>query len=88
MKKAQVDPMKVIMLAVILIIVVIVILSIFTNLFGKQAKGLSDTIDRLQDYDNDGKADFLDSCPCDPINAEGCFKKITCKAKDDCSCSK
>ena len=52
MKKAQVDPLKVIMLAVILIIVVIVVISIFTKTFGKQAKGLDQTVEELSKRTN------------------------------------
>jgi hypothetical protein len=65
MKKGQVDPLKIIILAIILLIVVVVVLTVFRQIFGKQTKDISDKVGGLSDFDQDGIADFYDACPCD-----------------------
>lgn len=75
-RKAQVDPLKVIVLAIILLVVAVIILVIFRTIFGKQAKSLEEQVGGLGDCDDDGRANFLDPCPKDPEDGEECYTKL------------
>ena len=79
--KAQVDPLKIIILMIILLVVAVVILAIFRNLIGKEAKEIEKKI-AFQDQDDDGIADFLDSCPCAKNNDKDSAGKCINDDKD------
>lgn len=83
MKKAQADPMKLIVVAVILLIAMVIIIVIFRGLIGKEAKQTEGTIDRIgSDSDNDGVNDIIDFCP---YNSNYARKGDTPhESKDDC----
>lgn len=67
MSRAEADPMKLIVAAVILLIAMIVILVVFRGLFSKEANVTSSNIGKVSsDTDGDGVMDYFDFCPCDP----------------------
>ncbi len=81
MKKAQADPMKLIVVAVILLIAMVVIIMIFRGLIGKEAKQAEGTIDKIgADTDCDGANDIIDYCPKDP----DVTKKSDVSSRSDC----
>lgn len=77
MRKAQVDPMQIIILFIILAIVAGVVIYIFTTQVGKEKGVTEEQIGGLGDADKDGVANFLDKCPNQPGLAEynGCPSK-------------
>jgi hypothetical protein len=74
MKRAQVDPLKIIILFIILAVVAGIIIYIFTTQVGKEAKIVEEQLEALGDEDDDGVANFLDKCPRQPGVSEysGC----------------
>lgn len=83
-KRAQVDPLKVIVSAVILLVVMAVILFVFTDLFGESVGVARDQITGSQDFDGDGTMNMFDKCPC---NADEEPKEGKC-TKDKGVCKK
>ena len=62
-KKAQSDPMKFIIAALIILIVAFIVISLYNNWFGTAKKSGNGIIDMTSiDCDNDGKMYLFDNC--------------------------
>lgn len=71
MKKAQVDPLKIVVLFIILAVVAGIVIWMFNSYFGKETEIVGGQISGLQeDKDNDGLVNTIDPCPCDPTNTK------------------
>ncbi|MFC1728420.1 hypothetical protein ACFLZ7_03080 [Nanoarchaeota archaeon] len=68
MKKAQIDPMKIVILFIILAIVAAIVIYMFNTQAGKSKDIVDEQIGSLGDADGDGVATFLDKCPKTPKN--------------------
>ncbi len=81
-KKAQVDPMHLIILFIILAIVAAIVIFAFNTYFGKQTGIVEKQISGFEtDHDSDGIPDTVDMCPCDTSknnNPDTCDKSRTC----------
>ncbi len=77
-KKAQVDPMQIIILFIILAVVAGIVIYIFITSSGKQVGVIEKKIGGLEkDTDGDGLADTIDPCPCDTNNNLPCSIKCS-----------
>ena len=83
-KKAQALSMRIIIVAIILLVVAVIIVVVFRNIFGKQAKELESKVGGLGDCDSDGRADFLDPCPCEADTSPPCKNKLVDKKTCEC----
>jgi hypothetical protein len=86
MSKAEADPLKLIIAAVILLIAMIVIIVIFRGIFSKEANVTQDKVLKVgADTDSDGVADMFDFCPYDSSvqKREDLAKDATCKGTAD-----
>ncbi len=74
MKRAQVEPMQIIILFIILAIVAGILIFVFTGQLSKEKNITSENINKLGDDDKDNVPNFLDKCPNVPGSAEfeGC----------------
>ena len=88
MKRAQADPMKLIVGAVILLVAAFIIIAIFRGIVSKEAGVAKDKVEGITvDTEGDGVSDILDSCPYESDKSkkvdgpckEGCTKKKLCK---------
>ncbi|MBN2420809.1 hypothetical protein JXB27_00860 [Candidatus Woesearchaeota archaeon] len=62
-KKAEVDPIKIIMIFVILAVVVAILIYYFNTQIGKSKEITEKQFDALGDEDGDNIANFIDKCP-------------------------
>ena len=77
MKKAQVEPIQIIILFIILAVVAGIVIYIFATQSGKASNIIGTKIEGLQkDKDSDGIPDSSDICPCDINNQQPCATPI------------
>lgn len=83
MRRAEVDPLHLIVAAVILLIAMVVIIFIFRGMFAKEANITSENIGKVgSDSDGDGVMDLFDFCP---FNSKIAKKEDALNGnKDDC----
>ena len=78
MKKAQVDPLKIIIAFIVLLIAAGVLIFIFTTQLGKEKGIVEKQIVGLEDTDDDGVANFIDKCPNTPPNEKAQVDTLGC----------
>ena len=87
MKKADVDPMHVIVGAALVLLVFVTVTIIYVKYFGDQSRTMKCQVENLKlDCDGDGIVNTLDRCPCDRENKEGCEKKPLTDCFDTAKC--